>query len=71
MEIEDAIIKLHGLGYDILIRHDTDSLGYIHVIKENCTRVLYSFDELIEFAEGLEDNIEVPNCLKPAPAKWI
>jgi len=55
LEIEDAIIKLHGLGYDILIRHDTDSLGHIHVIKENCTRVLYSFDELIEFAEGLED----------------
>lgn len=57
MEIEDAIIKLHGLGYDILIRHDTDSLGHIHVIKENCTRVLYSFDELIEFAEGLDDEV--------------
>lgn len=57
MEIEDAIIKLHGLGYDMLIRHDTDSLGYIHVIKENCTRVLYSFDELIEFAEGLDDEV--------------
>lgn len=57
MEIEDVIIKLHGLGYDILIRHDTDSLGHIHVIKENCTRVLYSFDELIEFAEGLDAEV--------------
>lgn len=55
MEIEDSIIALIGLGYDILIKHDVDELGYIHVIKENKSWVLYSFDELIDFAERLEE----------------
>lgn len=56
MEIEDAIIALIGLGFDVLIRHNVDELGHIHLIKGNSTRVLYSFDELIEFAEMLEEN---------------
>lgn len=55
MEIEDSIIALTGLGYDILIKHDVDELGHVHVIKENKTWVLYSFDELIDFAERLEE----------------
>lgn len=54
MEIEDSIITLIGLGYDIFIRHNADELGHIHVIKGNKTWVLYSFDELIDFAERLE-----------------
>lgn len=57
MEIEDAIIILTGLGYDILIKHNVDELGHIHVIKENKTWVLYSLNELIEFAEGLDDEV--------------
>lgn len=57
MEIEDAIIILTELGFDILIKHDVDELGHIHLIKGNSTRVLYSFDELIEFAEGLDDEV--------------
>jgi hypothetical protein len=55
--IEDSIIALTGLGYDILIKHDVDELGHIHVIKENKTWVLYSLNELIEFAEGLDDEV--------------
>ena len=54
MEIEDAIITLTGLGFDILIKHDVDELGHIHVIKENKTWVLYSLDELIDFVERLD-----------------
>ena len=54
MLIEDAIIKLIEHEFDVLIRHNLDNLGYIHIIKDNTTRVLYSFDELIEFAERLK-----------------
>ena len=57
MEIEDSIIALIGLGFDILIKHNVDELGHIHLIKGNSTRVLYSFDELIEFVEGLDDEV--------------
>ena len=57
MEIEDAIIILTELGYDILIKHNVDELGHIHVIKENKTWVLYSLNELIEFVEGLDDEV--------------
>ena len=54
MLIEDALFTLTEHGFDILIKHNTDELGYIHLIKENTTRVLYSFDELIKFAENME-----------------
>jgi hypothetical protein len=57
LEIEDAIIMLTELGYDILIKHNVDELGHIHVIKENKTWVLYSLNELIEFVEGLDDEV--------------
>ena len=53
-KLEDAVIKLTQLNCDILIRHKVDELGYIHVIKENKTWVLYSFDELTDFVERLE-----------------
>ena len=53
-KLEDAIVKLIQLDYDILIRHNADELGYIHIIKENKTRVLYSFSELTDFVERLE-----------------
>ena len=56
MEIEDAIIILTELGFDILIKHDVDELGHIHLIKGNSTRVLYSLQELVEFTEMLEEN---------------
>ena len=51
MEVEDAILTLNTLGYDVLIKHDVNELGHIHVMKGNQTWVLYSFDELIDFAE--------------------
>ena len=54
MEIEDAIIILTELGYDILIKHNVNELGHFHVIKENKTWVLYSLNELIDFAERLD-----------------
>ena len=53
-KLEDAIVKLTQLDYNILIRHNADELGYIHVIKENKTWVLHSLNELIAFAERLE-----------------
>lgn len=59
MLIEDALFILAEHGFDILIKHDTDELGHIHLIKENTTRVLYSFDELIEFCGKLEEENSV------------
>ena len=52
-KLEDAIVKLTQLEYNILIRHKIDELGHIHVTKENKTWVLYSLEELINFAERL------------------
>lgn len=54
MLLEDAIIKLTEHEFDVLIRHNLDNIGYIHLIKDNTTRVLYYFDELIKFAERLK-----------------
>lgn len=51
MNIEDAITKLTQLNYDVLFRCNLDNLGRIHIIKDNTTRVLYTFGELIEFVE--------------------
>jgi len=53
-KLEDAIVKLTQLDYNILIRYNADELGYIHIIKENKTWVLYSFSELTDFVERLE-----------------
>lgn len=52
-KLEDAIVKLIQSNCDILIRHTADELGYIHIIKENKTWVLYFLEELINFAERL------------------
>ena len=53
-KLEDAIVKLIQFDYNILIRHKIDGLGYTHVIKENKTWVLYSLEELINFAKRLD-----------------
>ena len=53
-KLEDAIVKLIQLDYNILIRHNADELGHIYVIKDNKTWVLYSFSEFTDFVERLE-----------------
>lgn len=55
-KLKDAIVKLTQSNCDILMRHTVDELGYIHIIKENKTWVLYSFDEFIDFAGRMDDD---------------
>lgn len=54
MSLEAAINMLCAFGYSIYFQPCDSVLGLIHITKDNQTWVLYSMQELIEFAERRE-----------------